>query len=1341
MRHVPKKLTDCPENLRESIDWLIQVRHGNGKNGDGLTKLSQALKKLIEEAIGKATKSLQAEKSKLECPVKYKGNESTCQFYQKKIEEINSQQPPESGKSKNGFTRQDLEEAKKRCESNHTYYRDGSKQKAYDEITERQKQLKELESKLTKFTEELNKDGNNNILTHLCDGLQTFLGFNSATKGYDGSGIVYSDLDRLCDGVMAFLSGVLGAVKNENEVETYDKHLNKRLNEVLKEVNNKIGSGRTGLAASVGAVKGWLEGYEGEVKKRTENVVDNIGKLIINLNSHSNVVNSKKVDNLEKQLESWNSTVSDIAREIEVIEEEKISKLDKALKIKINSEIKVVKTSVKLLKDSALNVALVRKVKDVDEALRNKEEEIKWKLMQAFSDVGKRVQSLETCKDQQIWLVKKTIEKADAFLDRSFYTEYIYKILASFNQIESEVKNVYKSLNANKGVLVTLVGEARSLSGAIKNGVKKGSDSRGDLSLQHQWSDFKEHVTTLVKELNGTDRGHPGPNINGLFHDIEYGIETYAKQFENTRNGETGFNGLVQKWLTELLQSVTITAALGDYVKDNKKANMETIFDNVEEGIMEIAKAIAGLLSTEIEAAIGAATAAAKSGENGIERYVNAISACCSTFAGRLEARITEDNPVASTGTKYALFRDIATAMDTSIKRTTKTPINKDKSQLSHTIELLLHKLVVAAKQTGTELLEFTGMANELDVDSDGKQRYDLGKNLNDAMDKVGGIWAQLKSGAGHQIDTALDLVIAKIGDLEKLLQNTNGQISLKIEDIQDNINRLEKLQNRREDGRNRESDVVIDRKGEEADRLMKELKIDLKHKLNEITVAVSNAGYALDTAIQSLLTTLNKSKDLCLQSVTSAFTTVTSEVRALFSDAHKADLAALKTLVDGQKAEIERIIEHDKHNGLKGLLIDKIKEETHSKLDDFIRIAATPIAHGAHQSQLFTEMSEKFQWYSKSILDYIRFQLRTPPKIPGQESEPSEVSIKVGSIRLSLDRLLDHLEKPKLYAYDHKFVDLLKDLNDLVTALHPSSFADSPSPLLAPLKTGLSAFTQQLGHAYVNRYSGKQFRGQLVETKQTNVMKDGRTTNESKEDLTPEGRNCAKVCLTIVEMVYDAFEELKKKCSNDWYGKQINAISSLGGYLKRNGYIVSTGSSKQDGELRNTGDMMGQHIIKNLIGAITGSEGNGHLQKCKDDDKNNSEEKVTQVASPAQVNVMAILKCLFRHIRQYNEVGHFVIHSKPKTPCSIYEMLVWFTGLTYNRAYQALQDDGFTGLLVKTKNHVVERDDDFEVEYVDKSSYYIEAYPQKITYEEIMKSINDMCTNSHELLTTILGT
>ncbi|GBE59347.1 Extracellular matrix-binding ebh [Babesia ovata] len=49
----PKALTDCPENLREAIDWLIHV-----KQGDGIPKLSYALSKLFDNVVQDAQKSL-----------------------------------------------------------------------------------------------------------------------------------------------------------------------------------------------------------------------------------------------------------------------------------------------------------------------------------------------------------------------------------------------------------------------------------------------------------------------------------------------------------------------------------------------------------------------------------------------------------------------------------------------------------------------------------------------------------------------------------------------------------------------------------------------------------------------------------------------------------------------------------------------------------------------------------------------------------------------------------------------------------------------------------------------------------------------------------------------------------------------------------------------------------------------------------------------------------------------------------------------------------------------------------------------------------------------------------
>ncbi|GBE62051.1 hypothetical protein, conserved [Babesia ovata] len=207
----PKKLTDCPENLRESIDWLIQVKHGNG-NGKGLDELAKALKKLIGEAIQSATDSLINRETELKCGDKYstEHHNKHCEKLQKEIEkEKESKDEDKISKAKSNY-------------NNHYnevhYLTEDARGKALGDIEERQKTLKDLQGKLEGFIGKEKDNPATEILKNLTDGLEKFLGFNPSSKGYDGSGIVYSDLDRLCDGVMAFLHGVLSGVKDDDAV-------------------------------------------------------------------------------------------------------------------------------------------------------------------------------------------------------------------------------------------------------------------------------------------------------------------------------------------------------------------------------------------------------------------------------------------------------------------------------------------------------------------------------------------------------------------------------------------------------------------------------------------------------------------------------------------------------------------------------------------------------------------------------------------------------------------------------------------------------------------------------------------------------------------------------------------------------------------------------------------------------------------------------------------------------------------------------------------------------------------------------------------------------------------
>ncbi|GBE58608.1 hypothetical protein, conserved [Babesia ovata] len=202
----PKKLTDCPENLRESIDWLIQLRHGNGS---GLDKLAEALKKLIGDAIKNATESLEKRQKELECAEEYYSNfaGSHCQTLLNDID-----------KAKKSGDEKEISKAQSNYNGHYSevHGSDSKRDTAKKDLKERQESLNNLKKSLTIFTEA--GEECKNLLTNLCDGLQTFLGYDENSKGYTGSGIVYSDLDRLCDGVMSFLHGVLDGVRDDDDV-------------------------------------------------------------------------------------------------------------------------------------------------------------------------------------------------------------------------------------------------------------------------------------------------------------------------------------------------------------------------------------------------------------------------------------------------------------------------------------------------------------------------------------------------------------------------------------------------------------------------------------------------------------------------------------------------------------------------------------------------------------------------------------------------------------------------------------------------------------------------------------------------------------------------------------------------------------------------------------------------------------------------------------------------------------------------------------------------------------------------------------------------------------------
>ncbi|GBE63110.1 hypothetical protein, conserved [Babesia ovata] len=115
--------------------------------------------------------------------------------------------------------------------------------------------LKELCDFAGKINEKHFDDNNcKNLLENLCTGLEKFLGYDNGN--YTGEGIVYSDLDRLCDGVMAFLHGVLSNIKPKLGLHKDE------INNAITSLNLHKHSGKDGFNAAIVKV---VEGEGGKL--------------------------------------------------------------------------------------------------------------------------------------------------------------------------------------------------------------------------------------------------------------------------------------------------------------------------------------------------------------------------------------------------------------------------------------------------------------------------------------------------------------------------------------------------------------------------------------------------------------------------------------------------------------------------------------------------------------------------------------------------------------------------------------------------------------------------------------------------------------------------------------------------------------------------------------------------------------------------------------------------------------------------------------------------------------------------------------------------------------------
>ncbi|CDR71471.1 hypothetical protein, conserved [Babesia bigemina] len=620
---------------------------------------------------------------------------------------------------------------------------------------------------------------------------------------------------------MGFLSGVLEAVKNENEVITYDKKDGNDINKLISDLNKNIGSGRKGLAASVDAVKGWLEGYEGNYRSTTNaftafflkfhNAIENLKMKIPVLGERFNV-----------DLQSFTGAFDELRRTAYNGADSTYEKLDETLKCKLECSVKLVKQAVTKFEDLSKNddhqtiYQLVTQKFTLLKALKDKKVGHKQMITEVVNDVKSQVKTeidgIITFVDSLHEELKTFISAADLFVKEA--QEKVAAIVKMLNNGSDEkergkVEDAVRMLQDNaeeilvaaqiaKNEVTRLVKEAHTavitMNDALKTDLavmkdeigrklqdfKNGFEAitkleenvqTGLLALRSEIVDgVKKHVKdNIIKKIKEDVDSIKGQNKDqGLHGFVTYVTEQYVKKFKESE----GFEGIVKGWIQTILGSQPVTEDIKEYIAYDRSSFNESKLENKKnefnsETIAEIASVITDNLKVGvIQKATEKFTQAL--GKGGINGNTNAVQTVFRTFADELSSKIKTTDDIKSTDSSKFVWK-----MVTEIEKKVEHSIKKghtNKYILRSVVLSTLSALYSSAKQIGEQLKSFTGY----DDDSDASKIA----NVDEGFRTVEKLYANLHKASGEVTQLAIsDPVSLQTSDLAKHIQDIEEKV------------------------------------------------------------------------------------------------------------------------------------------------------------------------------------------------------------------------------------------------------------------------------------------------------------------------------------------------------------------------------------------------------------------------------------------------------------------------------------------------------------------------------------------------------------------------------------
>ncbi|GBE59987.1 hypothetical protein, conserved [Babesia ovata] len=986
-------------------------------------------------------------------------------------------------------------------------------------------------------------------------------------------------------------------------------------------------------------------------------------------------------------------------------------------------------------------------------------------------------------------IVKEVGEKVDKILEEVDKNgKHKIALKAAANMIRQHAYSLWEAGDQAKEIVQRDVGAALKQVLVLDRAVRKGLKTTKD--------NIKGAMQRYVKEqLLGDIQKRVGEIINGT---SQNGLSQMVRVFKEhalkfSKRHEHGFDGIVKQWIVEILnEDKTVGGYIGQYVTTNESrlSAPYKMLDDLHGIYKALNERIATGITEKLEAEISQAVLLADVSDGGteIEEYVQAVQVGCNLFAKEIAQKIKADEGRYGHTLADNIAKEVETGGSNQEGITETRRETGNAFFLTHAIQVTLHQLIGVAKKAGAAVGSFTGdddgsgsditsvnaaltVAQLLEKDlgtatednsrttvqpippgddEDGRRKYEydarilgiLEQEIGTEEDNGGGSngdkiqrvkdtefkvydrsikqdkvsTGQLTGEKGEgQLPEAIGEISREVTNALKNIDNLDTQAKEQLDHVNKHLNSLcQAITSFAETGDDSAKKKITELrkkigttlKDEEKSlhrvhqNLVSLRKENLKKAINDVEKFLQEGTGQADTAGRETIAKLREQVEEKVRDTTSKLTT----------QAKKHYVSSIKTAIQYFAARVQNElrglavqIENDLKEGYKGFM-NKCGAHLIPKLDPIKGVPQT-VSKGQKSplSQAAEKFNEAFAWFYGALIN--------------QSDSESDVK-KIKPSQNPLTNLLEGLVASQ--HFNSEFSKNLVALNNKLERIKPSNHNDGKSPFqLETLKNGFTPLVKELDKAYVNRYSGIPFADELV-----------------KDDkITGEGTNAAKIFLTILMFYCDDLTELHKQCTEraSWWGRQIYASTKgdenlLADFFVSCGYKVPSGKDKQDGELQRSLKMTGSDILGKLNAEIQNSHDNEHLKHCKPNGKKFS------------FNIVDITKCIFNHVHDYYRCCHFVVHPKPKHPSSIYDMLTWLSGLTYNPVHHELTLNGFPQLFEKPKKEASADDENDGASIKLVADDTLEAYPKAITAMGLSDTLTDVCHKSHAVLIAILG-